>query len=439
VLPDLYHLADTDYANKHRYFVDGTPEVGDICPGAPSTNCTADDWRTIIVGGLNQGGKSFYALDITDPASPHLLWEFTNTQLGYSYSNPRITKLKDGTWAVIVASGYNNTDGVGRLFILNASTGALINTITTGVGTSSDPAGLTKLSARAPNSSVDNTVEEVYGGDLLGNVWRFDVNNMVGKPGADAQLLVQLQDPSGNAQPITAKPTVASVGSSPLVIVGTGRYLGLTDLTDTSTYSMYAIKDKLDSTTLPTPRSTGSKFVQQTMVDSLCPTGAPDSICTQGQVVRTTSANPVDWGVDNGWYVDFIIGGERAVTDPTLALGTLVFTTVKPQSSTTGTIIGCTGNDTAVNAKSYLYYLDYLTGGAVEGTGNVAGEELCTCIATRPSVVKTQNGNVEGIIRMSGGGTSEGTDMGVTNRQDLPYSSSGSPARRISWRVLNGD
>jgi hypothetical protein len=40
---------------------------------------------------------------------------------------------------------------------------------------------------------------------------------------------------------------------------------------------------------------------------------------------------------------------------------------------------------------------------------------------------------------MSGGGTSEGTDMGVTNRQDLPYSSSGSPARRISWRVLNGD
>jgi type IV pilus assembly protein PilY1 len=439
VLPSLYQLADSDYANKHRYFVDGTPEVGDICPSAPGSDCTADDWRTIIVGGLNQGGKSFYALDITDPASPHLLWEFTNAQLGYTYSNPRITKLHDGTWAVIVASGYNNADGVGRLFVLNASTGALITTISTGVGSAASPAGLAKLSARAPNSSVNNTVEEVYGGDLLGNVWRFDVNDMIGAPGTDAQLLVQLQDADGNPQPITAKPTVASVGSSPMVMVGTGRYLGLSDLPDTRTYTMYGIKDKLDSTTLPTPRSAGSNFVQQIMVDGQCPAGAPASICSPGQVVRTSATNPVDWGVKNGWYVDFILGGERSVTDPTLALGTLVFTTIKPQSSTTGTILGCTGNDTAVNAKSYLYYLDYLTGGPVDGTGNVAGEELCTCIATRPSVVKTQGGSVEGIIRMSGGGTSEGTDMGVSNRQELPVNPEGGVARRISWRVLNGN
>jgi type IV pilus assembly protein PilY1 len=187
------------------------------------------------------------------------------------------------------------------------------------------------------------------------------------------------------------------------------------------------------------------------MNDTTCPADAPSTICEQGQVVRTTTENPVDWGVRNGWYLDFLIGGERSVTDPTLALGTLVFTTIKPQSNTTGALLGCSGEDTTVNAKSYLYYLNYLTGGAVAGTKSVVGEELCVCIATRPSVVKTQSGNVEGIIRTSGGGGNTGdsggdeggdggdTDLGYTNRQNLPVNNAGGATRRISWRELNGD
>lgn len=454
VLPDMYRLADTDYANKHRYFVDGTPEVADFCPNSPSA-CTGAQWKTMLVGGLNQGGKSFYALDITDPASPSLLWEFTDADMGYTYSNPRITKLADGTWVVIVASGYNNTDGRGYLYVIRASDGTRLAKISNGVGTAANQSGLSKIAARTPLAPANNTVSAVYGGDLLGNLWRIDVNGDIGGSGQDAHLLVNLQDPNGNPQSITAKPTVASVNEKPLIMVGTGRYLGLSDLNDTTTYTMYAVKDKLDGATLGTPRSGGSNFVRQVMQDVSCPVDAPATICTQGQVVRTITANPVDWSVKNGWYVDFLIGGERAVTDATLALGTLVFTTVKPQSTTVTSIVGCSGTDPGVNAKSYLYYFNYLTGGAVDGTKNVVGEELCTCIATRPSVVRAQSGAVEGIIRTSGGSTGSGnggaggsetggseegpsTDMGYTTRQDLPYSGGGGPTRRISWRELNG-
>ena len=460
ILPEMYRLADIDYTNKHRFFVDGTPEVGDICPTAPSTTCTAAQWKTILVGGLNDGGKAFYALDITDPAAPAFLWEFDNSaskangQLGYSYTNPRITKLADGTWAVIVASGYNNTDGVARLFVINAATGALIRTIATTAGTAASPAGLAKIEGRASNPSTNNTVELLYGGDLLGNVWRFDVNDTIGASGYEAHQLVQLKDDSSNGQPITAKPITASAGSTTaMVIIGTGRYLGLSDLTDTSQMSMYAIKDKKDAVTLTSPRLGGSLFVHQTVNDTTCPDGTPVTICSPGQTVRTVTTEQVDWGVKNGWYADFYIAGERSVTDATLALGTLVFTTIKPQSSTSGTVIGCTGTDTSVNALSFLYYLDYLTGGAVEGTNGVIGEQLCVCIATRPSVVK-QGGTVKGVIRMSGGGgnavggtTSGGggdnnpdnTDMGITVTQDLPYTGSGSNPRRVSWRELNGE
>jgi len=454
VLPNIHRLADLNYNNQHRYFVDGTPEVGDICPTAPTTVCTKDEWKTILVGGLNQGGKAYYALDVTDPAAPKFLWEFTDANMGFTYSNPRITKLSDGTWVVIVASGYNNADGKGHLYVLNANSGALIRDISTGAGTAAAPSGLARLAARSSTAATNNTVEQVYGGDLNGNLWRFDVNDKIGASGYEALRLVTFRDGSGNAQAITAKPTVAQTPDGyPLVIVGTGLYLGTSDLKTTNAYSMYAVKDKLDSTSLTSPRDSGSKFVQQTLTVGTCPNGAPSTTCQQGQQVRMVSANTVDWTSKDGWFIDFPIGGERSVTDATLALGTLVFTTIKPQSATADELAGCKGSDTEINAKSFLYYLDYLTGGAVDGTKNVVGEELCTCIATRPSVVKTQSGNVEGIIRTSGGNGSptgagdaggvEGggggsTDMGSTQRQDLPYEASGAAARRISYRELNG-
>jgi type IV pilus assembly protein PilY1 len=485
VLPEIYRLADSDYANKHRYFVDGTPEVGDICPTAPTTPCGGTTWKTILVGGLNQGGKSFYALDITDPAAPALLWEFDNSAskangtLGYSFSNPRITKLDDGTWVVVVASGYNNTDGVGRLYVINAGDGSLIRTISTGVGTAANPSGLAKLTARASTStSGGSATKAIYGGDLLGNMWRFDVNNSIGATGFDAQLMVSLVDSGGTAQPITAKPIAASVGGTPMVMIGTGRYMGLTDLPNTSTQSMYAFKDLYDAVTLPSPRTSGSHFVAQTLTETTCPTDAPSTICSPGSTVRTVTSNAVDWGVDNGWYLDFLTGGERSVTDPALALGTLAFTTIKPQTTTTGSVAGCTSDDTSVNAVSSLYYLDYRSGGSVSGTKGVAGENLCTCVATRPSVVKTQSGAVRAIIRTSGTGRSGssggsggsgggggvrgdggagpgnsaetdndksngvtlgGSDQGDTTGRDLPILNGGTIARRLSWRELNGE
>jgi hypothetical protein len=112
VVPTLYKLADKSYSSLHQFFVDGTPVMGDICASDCATPADGDTaspvWKTILVGGLNHGGRGYYALDITTPASPKALWEFTHDNLGYSYGNPVITKLKNGTWVVIVASGYNN-------------------------------------------------------------------------------------------------------------------------------------------------------------------------------------------------------------------------------------------------------------------------------------------------------------------------------------------
>ena len=182
-----------NYRDKHRYFVDGTPTIGDIYVNGA--------WKTILVGGLNSGGSSYYALDVTDPVDPKPLWEFTDTNLGLTYGNPVITKRKDGTWVVVFSSGYNNGtgDGNGRLYVVDANTGAApsgtptVSNIPTMIsdatpaGTSTIPSGLGKINAWIEDSS-DNTAKRFYGGDLLGNLWRFDIDHLV-EPKGKAFLL----------------------------------------------------------------------------------------------------------------------------------------------------------------------------------------------------------------------------------------------------------
>jgi type IV pilus assembly protein PilY1 len=151
VLPNLISLADKNYSGNHRYYVDGSPVPSDVYDPASGS------WRTLLVGGLNDGGRGYYALDVTDPDNPKALWEFSNANVGLTYGNPIISKLINGTWIVAVTSGYNNVnpgDGVGRLFLLNANSGALLDTISTGVGSPTTPSGLGKITAWVNDSSI---------------------------------------------------------------------------------------------------------------------------------------------------------------------------------------------------------------------------------------------------------------------------------------------
>lgn len=413
VLPNLYKLADKNYANLHQYFVDGTPVTGDVYFGGA--------WHTIVVGGLNGGGRGYYAMDVTNPSSPSLLWEFSDTNLGYTYGNPVITKQADGTWVILVSSGYNNVspgDGVGRLYVLNAGTGALIRAISTNAGSTTTPSGLAKINAWVDNGMYDNTALRVYGGDMLGNLWRFDINGNVGAAGYDAQLLATLKDSSGNAQPITTKPELGDVRTNSVVFVGTGRYLGVTDLANTSQQTFYAIKDSLGSGSYGNPRTSGG-FVQQTMTTTTCPAGTSPDICALGETVRTSSSNDVNFATDNGWYIDLIDSGERANTDPALALGTILFNTSIPNTT------ACT-----VGGYGFRYFLDYASGKPVSTAAGIGGVKLGNALPTRGVPVRLPNNRIVALTRMSDGDTKSFL---------VPIGNAATAARRVSWRELVTD
>jgi type IV pilus assembly protein PilY1 len=343
VYDNLPVLTSTLYT--HHYFVDGTPVVEDVY--------FEDAWHTVLVGSLGAGGKGLFALDVTDPTNvtaDKVLWEFTDPDLGYTFSQPSIVKLADGTWAAIFGNGYN---GAGRaiLYVVNVATGDLIRKIDTssaGNGADfNDPAQHTDLAydnglATPAVVDVDGDfiTDFVYAGDLYGNMWRFD---FTGSDSADWTVsfdftpLFKTESPDGIPQAITTKP---SVGANPeqkgyMVYFGTGKYLEEIDKgnTDQPIESFYGIWDQWPKKTLPdgtviVDTNDFSRFTRANLLDQWI----VEQQVVYGAEVRTTSNNQINWNNHKGWYIDLVVGantqGEKQVTNSLLRDGKIVFTTL---------------------------------------------------------------------------------------------------------------
>ncbi len=404
VMPGVFQLADTAYASAHRFMLDGSPEIGDVF------DATAGIWKTILVGGANAGARGFYALDITDPRRPKGLWEFCATpdalpptpqlcalddpDLGFSYGNPVIGKLADGTWVVVVTSGLNNVSpgtGGGFFYVVDAITGQLLYKIGTGVGTTVIPSGLMRHGAYYTAGLTNAKIEFVYGGDLQGNVWRMDLRTVT-KPAAPPAVAVAptlmkmatLKDGAGNTQPISVRPVVTNLSGKRIYYVGTGRYLAATDPSDTSQQSIYGFKDK----DVAYGTNIRANLVTQTLT-----TGSP----------RTITNKTVDWNTQDGFVIDLNPGndspGERIVLDPRIELGTLVFASNVPSP----------GGACTPGGDSFVYNLDFTTGSYVPGTvNNVAGvRQGAFLVGFTP--IQTTDGSIRTVNTDSAGGLGTGS------------------------------
>lgn len=385
VLPDLGQTTDRAYAFKTQ--LDGSPVIGKT--GASSK---------LLVAGMGAAGRSYYAIDVSNPRgltesalAGKVKWEFPSSsdsamqaKVGQTLGKPVIVKLGDGTYSVLVTSGYNNTsDGKGRLWMLNPTTGAVVHEFVTADGALGAESGLTHVS---PFVEGDGTVRYVYGGDLLGNVWKFDLAT---RP-APYKVAV-LKDASGNLQPVTAAPELLSYAGKRIVLIGTGRLLDITDFGSAAVQSFYAISD---GATLSNARSA---LVKQTY------TRATD----------TTTTNPVDWATTRGWYMD-LPAGEQENTRPVLTRGAIAFVTNVAGSS------DC-------SASSYLYVLDVLNGQRYAGA---------TYVGTQISATVNSSG-LNALLTSDTGGSGGGASGGGGGGGGPPCShivGSGQTADGVSWK-----
>lgn len=418
-MPNMWNLADMNYSDKHQFFVDGSPIAGDVYNGS--------QWKTMLVAGLGNGGNGYYALDVTNPSAPAAMWEFSastacasnpvgqtaDCNVGLTFGRPIITKLRNGTWVVLVTSGYNNHvngDGRGYLYVLNANTGAIIQRIGTSSGSQATPSGLREINTFVNNYVYDNTAERAYGADLLGNIWRFDINDVIPPTGFEAMRLATAQDKNGNAQPITTRPELAEVNGTTMVLVATGRMLSTDDLTDTSAQTVYGFQDPLSST-----EPLYSDMRSQLKGLALVQTGSGS---TATRTVQCASNAEGACNKTTGWYIDLPDGGERVNVDMQTVLGTLVFASNVPSNTM------CSGG-----GYSWLNFVDLITGEPVSSSAN--GVTSVPYFSNSVVVGLGIIGLPDGTFRALGRDAS-----GATRSLPVPVGSPPPQGKRISWREL---
>lgn len=388
VLANLGQISSRDYSFRTK--LDATPALGKL----------AGSGKRVLVGALGGAARGYYALDVSSPRgkteaelASAAMWQFPSAsdstnlaKMGYSYGRPVIAKTSTQGDVVLVTSGYDNGlsigDGKGRMWMLNATTGAVLREFVTTDGATGAEAGLTHVSAFR---ETNGTVRHVYGGDLLGNLWHFDLDT------GTTVKMATLYDAAGNLQPVSAAPELVTIADKRVVMVGTGRLLDITDFGSSRTQSFYAIAD---GATLANARSA---LVTQTY--------------SRGGNPELTGA-AVNWASDRGWYFD-LPAGEQANTAPSVAYGTVGFTTNKNGGS------DCT-------QSAYMYLVDINTGQKSAITDFSSAQIATNANASRLTTLRISNGQLVG--------TSHTSDNGVFRRvlgARLPI-----PAAKNAWREI---
>jgi type IV pilus assembly protein PilY1 len=288
LLPHLKWLADPDYT--HVYYVDLKPRVVEARIfssdwGNPDA-VHADGWGTILVCGMRFGGhpitvngkfdgtntvdhtfrSAYFAIDITDPTNPSLLWEKTidDTNMGYTFSYPAVVRVHasgannpstigyaEQQWLLILGNGPTDFQGDpgnnGYIYAIDLATGDLVRSI----GTPSVSGTYEFMGPAAPAAAnvTNYNSDVIYMGSVTktgtaygGKMYRIMTDDLTGHPdpNVDNWSLDTLIDPG---QPITAAPAVARIDNYMWVYFGTGRYLGVDDKSNSDQQSFYGVKD----------------------------------------------------------------------------------------------------------------------------------------------------------------------------------------------------
>ena len=383
-----------DLRTDHRYLVDGTPTVADVCLGSPT--CT---WKTVLISGLRGGGQKYFALDVTNPASPTVLWEKGDAQMGYTWSKPAIGRIATSggkyKWVAFVGGGVP-TSGDAKIYAINIEgggieAGATITNLTGADDTTGTTNGVVgTIRAAGKGYGITDTV---FFGDLEGKLWRWDVS----AENSTKWELAVLYDPfsagggglgTGNRRPIYNAPSVAlattATGSNYYVAFGTGNESDTEEGDLVPQNYFFLVKDPNQ----PDPKNTAD-FVS-------------------GELVWRTGIKGVA----------AMEPGEKNIGDPVIFYGNVFFTTYVPNP------------DICSIGTSYLWQVALTETSVGSATYSDTKTAVGSGLPSGPVIITTPESGSKVIVATSAGGSTGGSlikDMG----------SGGGPSTAVqveSWR-----
>ncbi|MCB1755068.1 MAG: VWA domain-containing protein [Gammaproteobacteria bacterium] len=341
LLPNLDKFYTNHSSIDHPYGLDGTVTYWKN----PSTD------KIYLYIGMRRGGNKYYALDVTNKNEPKLKWIIdgdTNpdfASLGQTWSKAEPTQVRIGGTirnVLIFAGGYDTNqdnvtsitpDSVGNsIYMVDAITGSLVwSAGLTGSGateTFSDmqysmPADVTIVDT---DLDKDRIADQLYIGDMGGQIWRFDIN----KHASSASDLVTggvMAKLSGSgiqdARRFYYSPDIALIstnGNASLAIsIGSGWRAHPLDLEVQDRF--YMIKS---NAIYSAPAGYGKDNGNGNF-----------SPITESDLQDVTDDLEADMSSSEGWRLDMEMPGEKVLSKSVTINNQVVFTSYRPEQAAT--------------------------------------------------------------------------------------------------------
>jgi type IV pilus assembly protein PilY1 len=365
LLPNIRPLRANIPSGVHSvYGLDSSP-VSYVKQG---TNGIDKAW---LFFGMRRGGKSYYAIDITNPDSPKFMWKKSVDDIGFgemgqTWSEPVVTYIPN--WpsgsisrnnakpVIIVGAGYSpatkdgaevgSDDTSGRgVFILDAESGNLIHSFAPSGSSNTIIPGIVDSipnSVAILDSNGDGLTDRIYATDTGANIWRIDLPSNKTSEWSAFQFASLGGDSKSDDRRFFAEATVAQTSFTNISEVS------VTGPSGTSTVKSYqnvpydavaigsgnrphpSDKNRSDMFFMFQDRNITSKSYSSSSGNTIPTTLTKDDLYDVTSAAPTTEADNLSFGSKRGWYYQFADAGEKSLAAASIIRGRVFFTSYVP-------------------------------------------------------------------------------------------------------------
>ncbi|KZY45938.1 hypothetical protein A3732_01120 [Oleiphilus sp. HI0050] len=361
-------LFEDSQAVEHTYGMDGSITTWVNDENNDNDLYDSNDF-VYLYSGMRRGGNSYYALDVTERDAPEFLWQITGgtggtsgfEELGQTWSKPVKTKVRMGSTVrevLIFGGGYDTNqdlattrseDSIGRaVYIVDAETGEKIWSATP--SNFSDMKYSIPSDVKAIDVNADRIADQIYVGDMGGQVWRFDIDNNRSSSSTlpvHGGVIASVSDTgTENNRRFYHAPDVSVLSDSSsltlAIVIGSGWQAHPLD--DEVVDRLYMIKS---SDVLEPPKNLDGSIEYTALIEddlydatnnNLGDVSGQNSEANQEAAYTEYYGNGADILPKQGWFIRFTRDGEKMLATSLTIDGTVYFTTYEPTASTNGCI-----------------------------------------------------------------------------------------------------
>ncbi len=391
LLKNIKPQFDDNVYRGHKYGVDGYANVWINDIDHDGVIESAQGEHVYLYFGLRRGGNIYYALDITDPNTPKVKWKIEGGNDGYyqhlgeTWSKPYLARMhtvkNDASLkeVLIFTGGYDSnnqdkpveereaSDTVGNdVFVVDAKTGEFIWSIKKGTVGGNAIAGSSELTHSIPGGvrildmNKDGAVDRMYFADVVGNVWRLELDGDLYDDDSDnfdlndSKLIkiasLNMAQTGVEPRKFFNEPDVSLTRkggqTSLLIAIGSGDRTSPLDTETTDRF--YVLADR--RVRLPLPEDY-TAITEEDLVAVEMTTDAEGAITLTNPLVNQSVLTVND---KRGWYFQFSGEGEKVLSNSLTNRGKVIFTTLVPDiyANVTSSISAC--NIPATQGRAYV-------------------------------------------------------------------------------------